>query len=717
MSLLNNIRKRSSLILFIIGISFFIFIVDPKILFSLIEKNSDVIGIVNGENIYNNEYIDQINFQKQLDQNIPDNFLKIQIWESLINEKLIIQQAKKLGLEICDEDFWNIIANQSIYNRISSFHDKNGRFNLNKFKYYITNLERYPQKNIKTLEEHKFWNFQKKIISNQILVNEYLDMILGGINPNNNEKILQYWINDSQANIDYIFIPYYEYENKKYYKINNIIVNNNEIKEYIANNKKYLKKEAIRDLIFIIFPNEASKNDINIIKQKMNKIAHQFKKIKNHDFFISKYSEVPYNDTCHNEESLPNFLIEYLRNASIGSIYGPIIHNNNFIIVKLIDKKQNPDLIKIKHILIPYQKDNQNIKNNKIKKIAKTIYINFLKSKNKNFDHFFKKYQFIHSIENFGWININSNKLKISKDYQNFVKNNDKGKIGLLETKLGIYIINIEDKIKFKPCYKLGIISQSIKSSKKTKYKIDLNAFNFMKENLKSDKQTFIKNAYKKGYLTIISNDINYYQPNIKNLFSDIDSKIINWAFNHNRKIGDINMFTTINGSPIIAYLSYMQYKGSIPLEKVKNEITNILKKEKLSNFIFNKIQNYHGKSMEDLSIILSKNIIKNKLINYKHPILEKSNEPKVIGNIFGLPIKYISKPIAGENGIFIIRTNKRINLYKNIIDNNKDLINNNNLLKKQCLESIIKFLKRKSIIKDYRNNIKYSEFMKGVYR
>lgn len=709
MSLLSSIRKRSWLIFLVIGLSLFVFIIDPKIFFSFFEKESNVIGIVNGENIYDYEYIDQINFQRQLDKNIPDNFLKNQVWNNLINEKIFIRQAKKLGLEISEKDFWETIANNSIYSNIPTFLNNNGSFNLTKFKYYVSSIEKKSKKIFKkNIEENKFWNFQKKIVYNQILINQYFKLILEGINTGSTETIFKYYFNNAKANIDYIYIPY-NYCNK-IYNTKNINISDYDIRKYILNNSKYSKEEPVRDLIFVIFPNKASKNDISKLEGYMVKTISDFKKTLDNNRFISIHSDYPYNESCYSEEILPDFLVKnFLLNAKIGNIYGPFLYNNNYCIIKLINKKKSPDYIKSKHILISYR-DIKNSLNNRskknAKKIVKYIYNKILLNYN-YFNLYDKKSDDIKNINK-------KNDLKLLPEYQKFLNQNKKGKIGIINTELGYCIIQITDKIKSNPCYELGVILKSIKPSNNTTKNLNINSYKFIKNNKKSSEKTFIKNAYKNNYLIIKANDVKSYQDNIENLFSDADSSIIDWAFNQNRKVGDIKIFTTINGSKIISYLSEIHFPGTLALEKVKNEISNILQKEKLSEIIFNNINNYKLKSLEELSSILKINIIKNKLINYNNPIVENFIEPRIIGNAFSLPLKTISNPISGKKGIFIIRTNNRTDMFQIDIKNNKY---NQNFFQKKCIESIVRYLRNKAIIKDYRNDYKYHEFMKDVYK
>lgn len=710
MSLFTNIRKRSFLIFLIIGLAFFAFIIDPKMIFNFFEKDFNVIGRVNGESIYKDEYIDYVNFQKQFNQNIPENFLLSKVWETIINEKLFIQQSKKLGLKISKKDFWDAIANHSIYSNISYFKKKDG-FNMKKFKYYLFNLKKNVKNNGKNIEEYNFWNFQKKIIPKQIIVNQYLDILKNSINLNNKESFFNYWAQNSKANIDYIFFPYSKYE-KEY---SNISVSYEEIKNYFYKNINFYKKEAIRNLIFIIFLSKASDNDLKKIKKEMNILASKFKYVKNNYLFVSKNSELPYNSGCYTEESFPIFLRNFIKSAKINDIYGPIVHSNTFFLVKLTGKRYFSEYTKSSHILISYKgAKNSFVNRNKdeAKKIAYNIYHKILSNPN-NFYSFINNTDDFNSIKNkgsIGWTNNNGHELL--PEYQNFLNENIKGSIGIIETSLGFHIIKIDDKSPLKICYQIAAILKAIKPSKETESNLYHNALNFLKKNKKVNKNNFINNARNKNYPIIISNNITSSQSIIKKLNSDVDISIIKWAFSKGGKKGATKMFTTSNGSHIIAYISFLQSKGLLPIENVKKEIIFSIKKQKFANILYNKIKKYNKNSLENIANIFYKKINKNNYINFANPVLKNiGKESEVIGSAFGIPLGINSIPIVGKKGIFLIRTNKRNKIDYNNNINYSNLYDKNNLyLKKEFIYYILKYLKNISSIQDYRDDLIYKK-------
>ncbi|XOD68402.1 MAG: SurA N-terminal domain-containing protein [Flavobacteriales bacterium AspAUS03] len=704
MALLGKIRKHSWLLIVALGLALLSFVIDPKILSNLTGKDPNIIGKVDGEEINHQEYIDQINFQRQFRRDLPATFLSSQAWENLVDEKLLNQQAEKLGIETSEKDFWNAISKHSIYSQVPYFQDKKGNFNTNKFKFYLTNLEKTAKNNPQASEEYKLWTYQKQLIPKQLLVSQYLEMPIHGLNTTIAEATLNYQAKNASAKIDYILLSYAEYEKK--YKLS---IKDEEILTYIKTHAPRYKRPATRDLGLVIFPSQSSPEDIETIKKQVDSLAEEFKTTTNDSLFTSIHSEIPYNSNYYTETSLPPFLKDFVKNAHIGDIYGPTRQENVYIMTKLTGKEMRSEATRSSHILITYKgaiRSSSNRSKEEAKKIADTLYAT-IKSDPTQFKILTQKSDDPSTTQNkgsLGWTNNNAQEL--IPQYQKFLNENPKGAIGIAETPLGYHIIQIDDKSPLKPAYQLVIILKSINPSKKTETTLYSNATRFIQENNKASLSTLINNARKKGYQNVISRDIVISQPNIKELNSDSDGEIIRWAFDEKRKPGQTKLFTTSNKDYIIAYISDIQSEGLATIEKIKDKVTPILKKKKLTKILFNNIQKHSGKDLEGLAAVFSKKVKKANVINFNNPTIQEiGREPKVIGAAFGLPLKQISKPIAGEQGVFIIHTSERIKAPK-ISDYTQEIQANNALLRRKSIEAILKALKDKAKIEDYRNKL-----------
>lgn len=706
MALLGKIRKHSWLLILTIGVAFLAFVIDPKMLSNFMGKDPNIIGKVDGEEILRQEYIEQLNFQKQFRQNLPEAFLSVQAWENLVDEKLLTRQAKKLGIQTSEKDFWDTLVKQSIYSQISYFQDNNGKFSTAKFKSYLANLEKTAKKDPQAAEELKLWTYQKQLIPKQLLARQYLEIPVNGVNTTIVEAALKHQSKYASVNIDYILFPYSEYEKK-----HKIRIKEEEVAAYIKAHEALYKREDSRDLSLVLFPAQASPEDLDAIKKQIDSLASEFRTTANDSVFVSTHSEIPYNPSYHTEDSLPPFLKDFIKNASVGSIYGPTRQENAYIIAKLTGKEMRSESTKSSHILIAYKgatRSSTTRSKGEAKKMAESFYAR-IKSNPAQFEALSQKSDDPTSVQNkgnLGWTKNNAQGLV--PEYQKFLNENPKGAIGIAETPFGYHIIRIDNKSPLKPSYQLAIVLKSINPSKKTESELYTNATRFIQENDKASKNTFINNARKKGYLNVISKDIKVSQHFIGELNSDSDLEIIRWAFDKGRKLGQTKLFTTSNGDYIIAYLSAIQSEGLATVEKVKNEIIPILKRQKLVKLLSDEVKKRPEKDLDKLATALSGEVKKADSLILENPILQGvGKEPKVAGAAFSLPLKHLSKPIAGEQGIFIIRANTRIKAPK-ITDYTQEIQIGKSILQRVSMEAILKALKNKAKIEDYRN--KFSE-------
>ena len=91
MAILGEIRKRSWLLLGVIALGLFAFLFNADTFDKIFEKNPNIFGKVNGEDITRDEYNDQLMIMQQQaqQQGQPTKGLEEQAWQILVQSKLI----------------------------------------------------------------------------------------------------------------------------------------------------------------------------------------------------------------------------------------------------------------------------------------------------------------------------------------------------------------------------------------------------------------------------------------------------------------------------------------------------------------------------------------------------------------------------------------------------------------------------------------------------
>jgi|GEM_PF-4882998 PPIC-type PPIASE domain. len=702
MSFLEKIRKNTWLIFFFISISLIFFILDLKVILKFFTKNSSIIGKVNGDNIFLKEYLDCFQFLKRFREEEPDHYLKNDAWKLLVHEKVLNQQAKKIGIQSTEKDFWKAIGNQSIYSKIIDFQDETGKMNMKKFQLYLKNLEKLPSNLSPQIEiEKNIWSYEKNSIPKRIIAKKYIEMLMYGLNTSFVEAKLNYRDKNLFSIIDYIFIPYSEIENKYH------VIKNHEVYDFIKKNKFLYKKENLRNLSFILFRSYPSLDDEKNMDFEIKKLFNKFKFSHHNSTIVSNQSEKPFDSNFYLKKNLPVVLQHFVeKNNQVGNMFGPIKDNNIYIMAKLTGKKMVYDAVLCSHILISHQESirfyNARTKK-KAEKIANTIYDIVVKNPNK-FDSLVMKASDDKNKGNLGWIKYEEQNEAFKGSFDLFSSKNKRGTIGLTESKFGYHIIRINEIKNIKPTYQFAIIIKTLIPSKKTEDQLYQKVEKFMKENKNSNLNTFINNARKKRYETLFLKEIKNYQWNIQDLNTELDKEIINWSYEKDRKEGDIKVFPTSNKDYIMVFLSKIQKKG-FPIEEIKNNVIPSLFNKKINHYLYKITKNKYN-NLENIAFLFSKKINKSYKINFYQSIIENHKEPKVVGYAFSSKLYETSKPILGERGVFFIRPLKRFSTYKKLSYFSSEIEFLNANLRKNILEKIGNVLMKKSDIKDYRKNI-----------
>lgn len=441
-------------------------------------------------------------------------------------EKHLIQSAKKIGIQY--KDFCNFLAKKSIYKHITQFKKKEGSFNTKKFKYYLLN--------IRNIKNHGFvWFQQKKNINDQILMNQYLDMCLCGLNTKKS------FLSSKKLTVDYLFFPY-KYKYKEYEKKQKFKIRDDEIADYMKANY-FLSNLGDMEFFLINFTRKFSKRDSEIIKKQMESLFFEFK--KETKYLINYHSDVSYNTIYYYYNFLPSFLRNLLKKSKRVSF---LKSKNYYLLAKITGKKMISDSIRASHILIYHKGSFSNTIFSYKKRISieESIRNEFfirnelfflLKKKPKLFKALVKKESYKNNgYLGLGWIDIGG--IKKTSDFQNFLIENPKGKIGVFETPIGYHIIRIDDKSPLRPFYQLSIFLKYI---------------NYSTLNLKE----FIQEKGSKVRTKIDYTILDYYSEQ--------------WS--KKRKLGEFKVFFNSQGGYIIARIS------DISRVSVKNEVKKILKK------------------------------------------------------------------------------------------------------------------------------------------
>ena len=125
--------------------------------------------------------------------------MRTQVWESLINEKIMAMEAKKMGLTVSKEELTDRLIGNNIHPMIMqrrAFADpQTGQFSKNSLLQFYNSIfsDEVPQQDQEQLQEAKsYWLFWENAVKNTILQEKYISLIGKAVGANSFEAIYNF---------------------------------------------------------------------------------------------------------------------------------------------------------------------------------------------------------------------------------------------------------------------------------------------------------------------------------------------------------------------------------------------------------------------------------------------------------------------------------------------------------------------------------------------
>lgn len=657
------------MLIFVIAMALFAFILsgifDSNTSFS--GKSQNVIATINGEDIKRDDFIAKVEAEQR---RFPGQGTSLQVmkrvWDQEVRNAIMSTQYNKLGL-VVERDQMRDLLKQSL-TTFEEFKDADGFFDENKLNEFIANLKIiFPESTLLNGSpiDYKSWTNYETTVAVGGRQQTYFNMVRAGVIGTLAEGELEYKLENDKVDIKYVQIPYTSIPDSL------VSVTKSDIANYVDRNKSKYEIEASRDIYFVQFKEEASLEDITNIQNdlkalledrveynetiKSNDTIIGFKNIVDNETFVNANSAIKYNSNFLFKDKMPIEIADSIYDLNKGSIYGPYKLGNYYMISKIVEEKQIPDSVKVRHILIPFvgttRADISVTKTDEeAKKTADSIY-KVLKSNRSKFVDLLDLSSDKVSNEQDGEIEF-AYSAGMAPEFKDFSFENNTGDIDVVKTSFGYHIIEILEQKNKQRALKIASIAHEIEPSEKT---ID-NVFNLTSkfEIAVADKD-FSEVAKEDNYVVLPVSSMKVLDESIPGIGNQ--RAIVSWAFGDVTNVGDVRRFNIQNGGYAVVILVATNKKGLMSTEKASVTALPAIRKEKKAELIRARIT---ATTIEDIAASENQSVKTALAINMKSPTLSGAGrEPKVIGTAFGLAEGQTSKLIDGVLGVYVVQTTK----------------------------------------------------------
>lgn len=613
MATLQKIRNRGKILIATVGLALFAFIAEEfvrSLSYTQTESRQRV-GKIYGEKInvqdFNasvEEYADVVKFSQGLNTLSDDqlSMIRDQVWQSLVNEKMMQHECEKLGIYVTDAEMQDIINNgRNPMLAQTPFRTQQGTFDVNALKQFLNQYNEVMSNNdlgseIKEQYQqmNNYWKFIEKAIRQQTLNQKYQTLLNGLMVSNPVAAQASFDGRTNEADIYMAALPFSSV------KDDDVKVEDSELKaKYEEMKEMFRSNEETRDIKYIDINVTANDADKANLQKEMEGYAQALAEGADPAKTVREAaSQVPYSVLPVSAKSLPHDIAEQLDSLSVGTQVGPFVHehDNTINIVRLIDKVNQPDSVEVRQIVAP---------GNDLAAMEKTAdSIMTALATGANFDTIAKKYN---QPATKSWITSNMYEGQaIDENNRKFINTINTASVGsnnkIVLDGQGVIIAQVTDRRNIVTKYNVAVIKRAMDFSKDTYNKAFNDFSSFLAGN--TNVEDIEANAAQAGYNVQTRNNVSNTEHTIANVRSTREA--MRWLFDEDTKVGDVSPLYECgeNDHLLVIMLTGVHKKGYLAWddEQIRTFLTNEVMKDKKAALLAEKMKDV--KSIADVAKI-----------------------------------------------------------------------------------------------------------------
>lgn len=662
MATLQKIRSKGPLLVIVIGLALFAFIAGDAWKVLQPHQGKQDVGEVNGEVLSAQDYqkmVDELSEVIKLTNGLNSltedqlNNVKDQVWQSYVNNKLIAEQAKKLGLKVTDAEIQAIIdqGTHPLLMQTPFRNPQTGMFDkdmLKKFLVDYANMDasKMPAQYVEYYQKMgAFWKFVEKTLAESTLAEKYQNLVTKSLisNPVSAEDAFK--SRTEQSDLLLAGVPYSSISDST------IQISDSEIKDRYNEKKEQFKQLVeTRDIRYIDVKVVPSDADRKAVEKEVTEYSSQLANTTTDfgTFVRSTGSSVNYSDVPVKKTVLPADVAARLDSTGVNEIYGPYYNqtDDSYNAFKVLAKVSSPDSIQFRQIQVYADTEE------KTKTLADSIY-NALKG-GADFAAVAKIYG---QTGETTWVNSQSwEGAELDADNSKFINTllnqpvNELTNVNMGQANL---ILQVMDKKGMQTKYKVAVVKRPVEFSKET-YNAAYNKFSqFVAQN--TTIESMVKNAEESGYTLTPRTDLSSAEHYVGGVRSTREA--LKWIFA--AKPGEVSPLYECgeNDHLMVVALDKIHEAGYRDINSVAEMLKNEIRRDKKADQIMAEMKKYNSiaqvKGMKDA---VSDSV---KHVTFSAPAyisVTRASEP-VIGAVAAkTAVNKVSAPVKGNAGVYMIQ-------------------------------------------------------------
>ena len=662
MATLQKIRSKGPLLVIVIGLALFAFIAGDAWKVLQPHQGKQDVGEVNGEVLSAQDYqkmVDELSEVIKLTNGLNSltedqlNNVKDQVWQSYVNNKLIAEQAEKLGLKVTDAEIQSIIdqGTHPLLMQTPFRNPQTGMFDKDMLKKFLVdyanlNASQMPAQYVEYYQKMgAFWQFVEKTLAQSTLAEKYQNLVTKSLISNPVAAEDAFNSRTEQSDLLLAGVPYSSINDST------VQVSDSEIKDRYNEKKEQFKQLVeTRDIRYIDVKVVPSDADRKAVEKEVTEYSNQLASTTADfgTFVRSTGSSVNYSDVPVSKSVFPADVASRLDSTNVNEVYGPYYNqtDDSFNAFKLLAKVSSPDSIQFRQIQVYADTEE------KTKTLADSIY-DALKG-GADFAAVAKIYG---QTGEATWVNAQSwEGSELDADNSKFINtllNQPVNELANLNMGQANLILQVMNKKSMQTKYKVAVVKREVEFSKET-YNAAYNKFSqFVAQNTTID--SMVKNAEESGYTLMPRTDLSSAEHYVGGVRSTREA--LKWIFA--AKPGEVSPLYECgeNDHLMVVALDKIHEAGYRDINSVAEMLRAEIRRDKKAEKIMEEMKKYNSiaqvKGMKDA---VSDSV---KHVTFSAPAyisVTRSSEP-VIGAVAAkTAANKVSAPIKGNGGVYMIQ-------------------------------------------------------------
>lgn len=642
MSIIQRIRDKAAWLIFgAIGLAMIGFIVTDAFQgggAGWFGGQSTTMGKVNGKKIDYVDFQNRLKIQEQqyaggmndmLRQNLQDN-----LWNQMVEEALMEDIYKDLGLDITDKEVGDILYGSNPPDQLKRqfTNPQTGQYDANAAYQTIQDFKRRSPK--------EYREFVTSIITMRQR-EKYLSLLT-------NTVYIPKWLVE-KANAESSQMTGFSYVSVPYTTISDSAANvtDGDIAEYVKARPEEFKQEESRSIAYVAFNAAPSLADSNAVREQLQNLRNEFDSTTDYQgFLLRNGSETNFADVYVTQTSLQVPNADTIRQLASGRVYGPYLDGSSYVLAKMIDKRTMPDTVKVRHILISTQ-------NGTPDSVAKTRIDSVVNAVKAGAD--FKALAAAvsedpGSKDNGGEYTFNATQLNLAKEFYEASFYGKTGDKKTIKTEFGYHYIEVLEQKKIEPAYKIAYMSKGIVPSTETENTASgqANQFAGQSRSLKA----FDDNVQKDKLRKIISPEIKPTDMAVPNL--GVNRQLVRWIYEAG--LGDVSEPFVVGDQYVVAVVTEINKEGLMSPAKARPMVEVIIRNRKKAAQISQKL----GKpaTLEAAASAAGQQVLRADSVSFAGAFIPNvGQEPRVIGAAFNKSWQgKVTPPVQGNGGVYVLQ-------------------------------------------------------------